>query len=149
MSIKVRLIIMNFLQFFVWGSWLISLGGYMGRELHFEGGQIGAIFATMGIASLVMPGIIGIIADKWFNAERLYGLCHIVGAACLFYASTATGYDQMYWAMLLNLLVYMPTLSLANTVSYNALEQYKCDLIKDFPPIRVWERSVLSVPCGR
>ena len=77
MSIKVRLIIMNFLQFFVWGSWLISLGGYMGRELHFEGGQIGAIFATMGIASLVMPGIIGIIADKWFNAERLYGLCHM------------------------------------------------------------------------
>ena len=138
MSIKVRLIIMNFLQFFVWGSWLISLGGYMGRELHFEGGQIGAIFATMGIASLVMPGIIGIIADKWFNAERLYGLCHIAGAACLFYASTATSYDQMYWAMLLNLLVYMPTLSLANTVSYNALEQYKCDLIKDFPPIRVW-----------
>ena len=58
--------------------------------------------------------------------------------ASLFYASTATGYDQMYWAMLLNLLVYMPTLSLANTVSYNALEQYKCDLIKDFPPIRVW-----------
>ncbi len=138
MSIKVRLIIMNFLQFFVWGSWLISLGGYMGRELHFEGGQIGAIFATMGIASLIMPGIIGIIADKWFNAERLYGLCHIAGAACLFYASTATSYDQMYWAMLLNLLVYMPTLSLANTVSYNALEQYKCDLIKDFPPIRVW-----------
>lgn len=133
MSIKVRLIIMNFLQFFVWGSWLISLGGYMGRELHFEGGQIGAIFATMGIASLIMPGIIGIIADKWFNAERLYGLCHIIGAACLFYASTATGYDQMYWAMLLNLLVYMPTLSLANTVSYNSLEQYKCDLIKDFP----------------
>lgn len=85
-----------------------------------------------------MPGIIGIIADKWFNAERLYGLCHIIGAACLFYASTATGYDQMYWAMLLNLLVYMPTLSLANTVSYNSLEQYKCDLIKDFPPIRVW-----------
>ena len=66
----------------------------MGRELHFEGGQIGAIFATMGIASLVMPGIIGIIADKWFNAERLYGLCHIAGAGCLFYASTATGYDQ-------------------------------------------------------
>ena len=121
MSIKVRLIIMNFLQFFVWGSWLISLGGYMGRELHFEGGQIGAIFATMGIASLVMPGIIGIIADKWFNAERLYGLCHIIGAACLFYASTATDYDHMYWA-----------------ISYNALEQYKCDLIKDFPPIRVW-----------
>lgn len=138
MSIKVRLIIMNFLQFFVWGAWLISLGGYMGRELHFEGGQIGAIFAAMGIASLIMPGIVGIIADKWFNAERLYGLCHIAGAVFLLYASTASRYDQMYWAMLLNLLVYMPTLALANTVSYNALEKYHCDLIKDFPPIRVW-----------
>jgi NHS family xanthosine MFS transporter len=138
MSIKIRLIIMNFLQFFVWGAWLISLGGYMGRVLHFEGGEIGAIFATMGIASLVMPGIIGIIADKWINAERLYGMCHIAGAIFLFYASTATTYTQMYWAMLLNLLAYMPTLSLANTVSYSALEQYKCDLVKSFPPIRVW-----------
>ena len=68
---------MNFLQFFVWGSWLISLGGYMERGLHFEGGQIGAIFATMGIASIIMPGITGIIADKWFNAERLYVLGHV------------------------------------------------------------------------
>ena len=67
MNIKNRLIIMNFLQFFVWGSWLISLGGYMERGLHFEGGQIGAIFATMGIASIIMPGITGIIADKWFR----------------------------------------------------------------------------------
>ena len=81
MSIKYRLIIMNFLQFFVWGSWLISLGGYMGGVLHFEGGQIGAIFATMGIASLIMPGLTGIIADKWVNAERLYGILHLLGAA--------------------------------------------------------------------
>lgn len=138
MSIKHRLIIMNFLQFFVWGAWLISLGGYMERGLHFEGGQIGAIFATMGIASLIMPGLTGIIADKWINAERIYGICHLLGAGCLIYASTATTYDEMYWAMLLNLLVYMPTLALTNTVSYNALERYNCDLVKDFPPIRVW-----------
>ena len=96
MSIKYRLIIMNFLQFFVWGSWLISLGGYMGGVLHFEGGQIGAIFATMGIASLIMPGLTGIIADKWVNAERLYGILHLLGAACLFYASTATCIGQCY-----------------------------------------------------
>lgn len=138
MSIKNRLILMNFLQFFVWGAWLISLGGYMGRNLHFEGGQIGAIFATMGIASLIMPGLIGIIADKWINAERLLGICHLLGASFLFYASTLTGYDEMYWAMLLNLMVYMPTLSLANTVSYNALENNRFDIVKDFPPIRVW-----------
>ena len=138
MSIKTRLTAMQFLQFFVWGAWLISLGGYMGRTLHFEGGQIGAIFATSGLAALFMPGLTGIIADKWVNAERLYGLLHLIGAGALFYASTATSYEQMYWAKLLNMLAYMPTLSLANTVSYNALEKYKLDLVKDFPPIRVW-----------
>ena len=79
MSIKFRLTAMQFLQFFVWGAWLISLGGYMGGTLHFEGGQIGAIFATMGIASLIMPGLTGIIADKWINAERLYGILHLIG----------------------------------------------------------------------
>lgn len=133
MSIKFRLTAMQFLQFFVWGAWLISLGGYMGGTLHFEGGQIGAIFATMGIASLIMPGLTGIIADKWINAERLYGILHLIGAGALIYASTATTYNHMYWAMLLNMLVYMPTLSLANTVSYNALEKYKMDLIKRLP----------------
>lgn len=129
---------MQFLQFFVWGAWLISLGGYMGSVLHFEGGQIGAIFATMGIAALFMPGLTGIIADKWVNAERLYGMLHLIGAVSLFYASSVTDYEHMYWAMLLNMLAYMPTLSLANTVSYNALEKHKLDLVKDFPPIRVW-----------
>ena len=138
MNIKFRLAAMQFLQFFAWGAWLISLGGYMGSTLHFEGGQIGAIFATMGIAALFMPGLTGIIADKWVNAERLYGLLHLIGAGALFYASTLTDYNHMYWAMLLNMLAYMPTLSLANTVSYNALEKYKLDLVKDFPPIRVW-----------
>ena len=137
-GIKIRLTVMQFLQFFIWGAWLISLGGYMGNTLHFEGGQIGSIFATAGIASLIMPGLTGIIADKWINAERLYGLLHLIGAGSLVYASTATSYNQMYWAMLLNMLAYMPTLSLANTVSYNALETYHMDLVKDFPPIRVW-----------
>ena len=97
MSIKFRLTAMQFLQFFVWGAWLISLGGYMGGTLHFEGGQIGAIFATMGIASLIMPGLTGIIADKWINAERLYGILHLIGAGALIYASTATTYNHMYW----------------------------------------------------
>ena len=138
MNIKIRLTAMQFLQFFVWGAWLISLGSYMNNTLHFEGGEIGKIFATMGIAALFMPGLTGIIADKWMNAEKLYGLLHLIGAGALFYASTASTYEQMYVAMLFNLLAYMPTLSLANTVSYNALEKYKLDLVKDFPPIRVW-----------
>lgn len=138
MSMKLRLTVMNFLQFFIWGAWLISLGGYMGRTLHFEGGEIGAIFATMGIASIIMPGIIGIIADKWVNAERLLGILHLLGAGCLLYAAGQTSYRPMYFALLLNLMAYMPTLSLINTVSYNALEKAHCDIVSDFPPIRVW-----------
>ena len=129
MGIKNRLIVMSFLQFFIWGSWLISLGGYLGRNLNFEGGQIGSIFATLGIASLVMPGIIGIIADKWINAERLLGICHLFGAAALFYASTITDYNHMYWAMLINLFCYMPTISLNYSVAYNALEKNNFDKI--------------------
>lgn len=143
MGIKNRLIIMSFLQFFIWGSWLISLGGYLGMEqelggLGFKGGQIGSIFATLGIASLIMPGIIGIIADKWINAERLLGICHLFGSAALFYASTVTDYDHVYWAMLVNLFFYMPTIALNNTVAYNALEQNKYDIVKAFPPIRTF-----------
>ena len=69
MSIKTRLILMNFLEFFVWGSWLISLGGYMIVTLNFTGGQVGAVYATMGLASLFMPAILGIVADRWMNAQ--------------------------------------------------------------------------------
>ena len=119
---------MNFLQFFIWGSWLISLGAYMGGSLGFEGGQIGAIFATLGIASLFMPGVVGIVADKWVNAERLYGFCHLVGACALYWASTVQSYDMMYWIMLLNMMVYMPTLALTNTISYNALTKARLDV---------------------
>ena len=80
MRIETRLVVMNFLQFFVWGSWLISFGAYTIGTLGFTGSQVGSIYATMGIASLFMPGLTGIIADRWMNAERLYAICHLVGA---------------------------------------------------------------------
>lgn len=138
MNIKNRLTIMNFLQFFVWGSWLISLGGYLGGTLHFSGEQIGGIFATMGIASLFMPGLLGIVADRWMNAERVLGLCHIIGAVLLFYASTISDPNMLFWIMLLYLMTYMPTIALNNTVSYDILAQKGYDVVKVFPPIRVW-----------
>lgn len=138
MNIKRRLMVMNFLQFFVWGSWLISLGAYMIVTLNFTGGQVGSIYATMGIASLFMPALLGIVADRWMNAERVFGLCHIVGAALLFWASTVKDYDTLYIIMLLNSMVYMPTIALNNTVSYDILEQKGFDVVKNFPPIRVW-----------
>ncbi len=138
MKIKLRLTILNFFELFVFGAWLISLGGYLGGQLHFEGIQIGKIFTTLGIASLVMPGIVGIIADKYINAQKLLGLLHIIGAGFMFFLAKTHDYDTFFWMMLGYLTVYMPTLGLANTVSYSILTENKFDIIKVFPKIRVW-----------
>ncbi len=138
MGIKFRLIVLNFLQFFVWGAWLLSFGKYLGATLHFSGEQIGAIFMTMGIGSLFMPGLLGIVADRWISANKLYALIHIVGAFLLYLAAKQTGFDSLYLVMLLYLMLYMPTIALDNTVSYYLLEKEGYDIIKDFPPIRVW-----------
>jgi len=138
MDIKKRLVLLNFFQFFVWGGWLISLGGYMFNSLGFTGVQVGSIYATMGIASLFMPGLLGIVADRWINAERVLGACHIIGAGLLFWASMVTKFDILYWVMLLYAMVYMPTIALNNTVAYNVLEKRGHNVVKEFPPIRVW-----------
>ena len=138
MSIKFRLILMNFLQFFIWGSYLTSFGGYMFGTLHFQGEQIGTVFITLGIASLFMPTLLGIVADRWINAERVLGMCHIAGAALLYWTSTVTDPNTMFWAMLLVSMAYMPTIALSNTVSYNVLLKNGFLPQKDFPPIRVW-----------
>jgi NHS family xanthosine MFS transporter len=138
MNIKHRLIVMNFLEFFIWGSWLISLGGYMILTLKFTGVQVGSIYGTMGVASLFTPALMGIIADRWINAERVLGICHLIGAAMLFWASTVTDPRTMYIVMLLNSMFYMPTIALNNAVSYVVLKKEGIDVIKVFPPIRVW-----------
>jgi NHS family xanthosine MFS transporter len=138
MSIKFRLTVMNFLEFFIWGAWLISMGGYMIVNLKFTGGEVGSIYATMGIASLFMPALLGIVADRWMNAERVLGLCHLVGAGLMFAAASVTDFGTMYVLMLLNAMVYMPTIALNNAVSYTILENNGFEIIKVFPPIRVW-----------
>jgi NHS family xanthosine MFS transporter len=138
MSIPLRLTVMNFMQFFVWGAWLISFGAYMSKALGFTGMQIGSIYGTMGVASLFMPGVMGIIADRWVNAERLYGILHLTGAALIVWASTVHDYVTLYWIMLFNAMVYMPTIALNNTISYRVLEQQGMNFIQKFPPIRVW-----------
>ena len=136
-KIRFRLSVMNFLEFFVWGAWLISLGGYM-FSIGFTGLQIGSIYGTMGIASLFMPALLGIVADRWMNAEWVLGLCHLIGAGLLIWASTVTDYPTMYLIMLLNSMFFMPTIALNNTVSYIVLDKEGLDIVKDFPPIRVW-----------
>jgi NHS family xanthosine MFS transporter len=92
----------------------------------------------MGIGSLVMPALTGIAADRWLNAERVYGLCHLLGAGLLLWASTVRDFDTLYVIMLLNAMVYMPTIALNNAVSYKVLGQSGLNLVERFPPIRVW-----------
>jgi len=135
---KFRLTVMNFLEFFVWGAWLISLGGYMFNVLHFTGIQVGSVYGTMGVASIFTPALFGIVADRWLNAERVLGLCHIIGALMLIWASTLHDYGVFYIAMLFNSFFFMPTIALNNTVSYILLERKGFNVVRDFPPIRVW-----------
>ena len=138
MSLKLRLIAMNFLQYFVWGAWLITIGAYWFQNRHWSGAQFGAIFSTMGIASLFMPSITGVIADKWIRAERLYGSLHIAGAIVLCIVPMINDPGTLFWVMLINMMCYMPTISLAITVAYNALKGDGVDVVRVYPPIRVW-----------
>ncbi|PJJ47765.1 nucleoside permease [Hymenobacter chitinivorans] len=138
MSTKLRLTILSFLQFFIWGSWLITIGAYWFQTKQWSGAQFGAIFSTMGIASIFMPSLMGIIADKWVNAEKLYGILHILGGVVLCTVPLVTDPGTMFWVMLLNMIFYMPTLALSIAVSYSVLKRQGLDVVKDYPPIRVW-----------
>ncbi|MBU0941961.1 MAG: nucleoside permease [Bacteroidetes bacterium] len=143
MNIRLRLTIMNFFQFFVWGIWLISLGGYMGQTFGpIEGGSIGLsigrTYGSMGWASLFMPALLGIIADKYFSAQKVLGLAHIAAGIAIYFATQATNSTEMYWVIFATSCFYMPTIALNNSVSYAVLNKYSFDVQKTFTPIRVW-----------
>ncbi|MBA9026827.1 MULTISPECIES: nucleoside permease [Bacillaceae] len=138
MTIKSRLRIMVFLQYFIWGAWLVTLGSYMINTLNFTGAQVGLVYSTKGLAALLMPSIAGIIADRWVKANRLYGIFHFLGAIALFLAAQASDPTYMFWVMFFNAMVYMPTQSLSNVISYASLEKAGLDTVKDFPPVRVF-----------
>ncbi|HEY8784228.1 MAG TPA: nucleoside permease [Mucilaginibacter sp.] len=138
MNIKFRLVLMNFMQFFIWGCWLLTIGAYWFQNKQWSGAQFGAIFSTMGISAIFMPAITGIIADRFINAERLYGIMHILNALVLFTLPLVNNPLTFFWVMLLNMLFYMPTISLSITVAYSALNSSNIDVVKAFPPIRVW-----------
>jgi len=138
MALKYRLTLMNFLQFFIWGSWLITIGNYWFQTKQWSGAEFGVIFSTMGIASLFMPAIVGMVADRWVNAEKLYAFLHILGAASLFLIPQINNPVTFFWGILLSMVFYMPTIALANSIAYTALKGGDYDVVKDFPPIRVW-----------
>ena len=138
MNVKFRLTIMSFFQFFVWGAWLITVANYWFGTKNWDGAQFGAIFSTMGIASIFMPTLCGIVADRWINAEKLYGILHILGGLTLFYVPQISNPADFFWVILVAMIFYMPTIALSNSVAYNALKKGGLDVVKDFPPIRVW-----------
>jgi NHS family xanthosine MFS transporter len=138
MDLRFRLTLLSFLQFFVWGAWLITIGTYFFGSKLGTGEQFGAIFSTLAIASLIMPAITGIIADRWVNAERLYGVLQIAYGGFMLLATTATNANDLYYIIFGAMMCYMPTISLSNSISYTTLSQQGYDVIKVFPPIRVW-----------
>lgn len=138
MSIKLRLTLLSFFQLFVWGAWLITIGVYWFQNKGWGGAEFGAVFSTLGLASIVMPALTGIIADRWLNLEKLYGILHISYGLVLFYLAQVQDPQMFFWVMLAAMFFYMPTISLSNSISYTLLKRYEFDVVKDFPPIRVW-----------
>lgn len=141
MNIKIRLIIMNFLQFAVWGAYLTSMGTYLTKIG--LGSHIGIFYAMQGIVSLFMPAILGIIADRWVPAQRLLGLSHLLAALFMvgagYYGMTAgdaVSFPVLFAFYSMSVAFYMPTLALSNSVAYTALDKAGLDTIKAFPPIR-------------
>lgn len=138
MNITTRLKMMSFMQYFIWGSWLVTLGSWMINTLHFTGSDVGMVYSSKGLAAIIMPSLVGIIADKWLRAERAYLLCHLICAAALCYAAQVNEPGLMFWVMLVNAMAFMPTIALSNTISYSCLEQAGLDTVTHFPPVRVY-----------
>lgn len=138
MKLKFRIGTMLFLQFFVWGAWMPTMAAWWFGTKHWTGAEFGAVFSTMGIAAIFMPAISGIIADKWINAERLYGIFHLIVAGIMFCVPMINSPKIMFIVMLINMCFYMPTLSLAITISYASMEEAEMNIIKEYPSIRVF-----------
>ncbi len=143
MNLKVRLALLNYLEFAVWGAYLTCVGVYLTKIG--MASMIGYFFMIQGIVSIFMPAIMGIIADRWVPAQRLLGLCHLI-AGLFMLAAAWYGYTEgnnsefavLFSLYSISMAFYMPTLALTNSVAYSALGKAGMDTVKDFPPIRVF-----------
>lgn len=138
MTLKLRLTVMQFLQYFVLGSWILTIGAYWFQNKGWSSTGFGAVFSTIGIASLFMPALAGVVADRWLNAEKLYGIFHLAGAIALLCIPQIDDPSFMFWAMLFNMVCYTPTISLSTSVSFSTMKESGMNAVKDYPPIRVW-----------
>ena len=129
-----RLSIMMFLQFFIWGGWFVTLGTFLAGNLSASGTQVGMAFSTQSWGAIIAPFVIGLIADRYFNAEKILGVLHLCGAVLLYQMHSAADFSSFYPYVLGYMVVYMPTLALVNSVAFRQME----DPAKEFAKIRVW-----------
>ena len=137
MGIKNRLIIMNFFQFFVWGAWMMTLGHYGFVEKQWNGAEFGLVFSTMGFASLIMPTVFGIVADKW-KANYVYAILHLLFGITMCLLPFIDAPIPFFWVLLIAMSFYMPTIGLNNSIGFTLLKNEGKDPTTYFPPIRVW-----------
>src|SRR4030043_2248782 len=136
MKLKTSFILsfMMFLQYYIWGSWYVTMGTFMTKFLNSTGLQIGAAYSALAIATMISPFFVGMIADRFFAAQRVMGVLHLLGGLLLFLASRVNTNAPFYWVILLYSLAYMPTLALSNSVAFRQMS----DPGKQFPFIRVF-----------
>ncbi|WP_285010679.1 nucleoside permease [Pedobacter faecalis] len=131
---RIKLSTMMFLEFFIWGSWFVTMGTYLGKNLSSGGVDIGSAYSTQSLGAIIAPFIIGLIADKFFAAQRILGVLHLIGAALLWFAADALDFDSFFPFILGYMIAYMPTLALVNSISFKQMT----DPGKEFPSIRVF-----------
>jgi nucleoside transporter len=143
MNLKIRLVIMNFLEFAVWGAYLTSMGRYLSGVG--MGDNIGWFYSVQGLVSLFMPALVGIVADRWLQAQKVYSLCHLLAGAFMiaasvygFTAGAQVAFGPMFALYTASVMFFMPTIALANSVAYTGLAAAGLDRVKAFPPIRVF-----------
>lgn len=134
LTTRIQLSFMMFLQFFIWGAWFVTLGTFLGANLNATDGQIGQAFSTQSWGAILAPFIIGLIADRYFNAERILGVLHLVGALILYYMSQSNDFSSFYLYVLIYMIIYMPTLALVNSVSFYQMS----DPTQEFSYVRLW-----------
>src|SRR4051795_8297916 len=132
-SLKIKLSCFMFLQYFIWGSWYVSMGTYLGKTLKFEGAQIGAAYGAFAIGAMISPFFVGLIADRYFASERLLGFLGLAGGAVLCLLPQATTFPVFYPGLILYCALFVPTLALGNSLSLHHLEDSK----RDFPRVKV------------